>query len=49
MRFNVSQSADENWNSVLGFQYAFNKDWEILMEAGFGERETLFFSLGRRF
>ncbi len=47
--FNVSQSADENWNSVLGFQYAFNKDWEILMEAGFGERETLFFSLGRRF
>ncbi|WP_329353594.1 hypothetical protein [Vibrio natriegens] len=47
--FNVSQTADENWNGVVGFQYAFNKDWEILMEAGFGERETLFFSLGRRF
>ena len=47
--FAVSQSADENWNGILGFQYAFNRDWDILMEAGFGERETLFIALGRRF
>ncbi len=47
--FAVSQSADENWNSIVGFQYAFNKDWELLMEAGVGSRDTLFFSLGRRF
>ncbi|MDV5167743.1 hypothetical protein [Photobacterium rosenbergii] len=47
--FEVSQSADENWNGVVGFQYAFNRDWDILMEAGFGQRETLFFALGRRF
>ncbi|KHT61899.1 hypothetical protein RJ45_20415 [Photobacterium gaetbulicola] len=47
--FEVSQSADEKWNGIVGFQYAFNRDWDILMEAGFGDRETLFFALGRRF
>ncbi|MGF1734654.1 hypothetical protein [Photobacterium satsumensis] len=47
--FEVSQSADEKWNGVVGFQYAFNRNWDVLMEAGFGQRETLFFALGRRF
>ncbi len=47
--FEVSQHAEDKWNSVIGFQYAFNRDWEALFEAGFGSRETLFFSLGRRF
>ena len=48
-KFEVSQSSDDKWNGVAGFQYAFNRDWEVLMEAGFGSRETLFFALSRRF
>ncbi|MGF1683854.1 hypothetical protein [Photobacterium minamisatsumaniensis] len=48
-KFEVSQSADEKWNGVVGFQYAFNRDWDVLMEAGFGPRETLFFAVSRRF
>ncbi|MDR9829668.1 hypothetical protein RCJ22_29195 [Vibrio sp. FNV 38] len=47
--FEVKQSADEKWNGTAGFQYAFNRDWDVLFEAGFGSRETLFFALGRRF
>ncbi|CAM4435576.1 hypothetical protein [Vibrio agarivorans] len=48
-RFEVQQSADDKWNGTAGFQYAFNRDWDILFEAGFGSRETLFVALGRRF
>lgn len=48
-KFEVSQSSDEKWNGVVGFQYAFNGDWEVLAEAGFGPRETLFFAASRRF
>ena len=48
-RFEVSQSADEKWNGVAGFQYAVNRDWDVLMEAGFGPRDTLFFAVSRRF
>lgn len=47
--FEVQQSADDKWNGTAGFQYAFNRDWDILFEAGFGSRETLFVALGRRF
>ncbi|MGR5541487.1 hypothetical protein ACPV5V_23330, partial [Vibrio campbellii] len=47
--FEVKQSADDKWNGTAGFQYAFNRDWDILFEAGFGSRETLFVALGRRF
>ncbi|MGR5268721.1 hypothetical protein ACPV5R_13300 [Vibrio astriarenae] len=48
-RFDVKQSADDKWNGTAGFQYAFNRDWDVLFEAGFGSRETLFVALGRRF
>ncbi|MGR5062942.1 hypothetical protein [Photobacterium sp. DNB22_13_2] len=48
-KFEVSQSSDDKWNGVAGFNYAFNRDWEVLMEAGFGPRETLFFAVSRRF
>ncbi|MDO6542128.1 hypothetical protein [Photobacterium sanguinicancri] len=47
--FEVSQHASSNWNNVVGMQYAFNRDWDVLIEAGFGARESLFFALGRRF
>lgn len=47
--FEVQQSADDKWNGTAGFQYAFNRDWDVLFEAGFGSRETLFVALGRRF
>ncbi|MGL6315705.1 hypothetical protein [Vibrio sp. WXL103] len=48
-RFEVRQSADDKWNATTGFQYAFNRDWDVLFEAGFGSRETLFVAFGRRF
>ena len=48
-KFEVSQSSDDKWNGVAGFQYAFNREWEVLMEAGFGSRETMFVAVSRRF
>lgn len=47
--FEVSQHADGAWNYIVGMQYAFNKDWEIIMENGFGDRKSIFMALGRRF
>ncbi|MGF1690966.1 hypothetical protein [Photobacterium kagoshimensis] len=47
--FEVSQHANSNWNNVVGMQYAFNRDWDVLVEAGFGARESFFIALGRRF
>ncbi|UJF18468.1 hypothetical protein L0B53_15795 [Vibrio sp. SS-MA-C1-2] len=47
--FDVDQSSDEEWNTILGLQYSFNRDWNILMEAGFGQRQTYFLALNRRF
>ncbi|GAA5190350.1 hypothetical protein [Ferrimonas gelatinilytica] len=47
--FQVVQSGTSPWNTVVGVQYALNRDWELLLETGFGARNTSFLSLGRRF
>ncbi|MBA5761289.1 TonB-dependent receptor [Vibrio sp. 404] len=48
-RFEVKQSLTSEWNTLVGMQYEINKDWYLLGEMGFGERESLFFSIDRRF
>ncbi len=48
-RFDVVQNGTSPWNTVIGAQYALNRDWELLLESGFGARRTTFISLGRRF
>ncbi|MCG9660952.1 hypothetical protein [Vibrio mediterranei] len=48
-RFEVSQRSEQKWNALAGFQYSLNRDWDILAEAGFGQRKSAFVSLGRRF
>ncbi|PTC04430.1 hypothetical protein C9980_13325 [Vibrio mediterranei] len=48
-RFEVSQRSEQKWNALAGFQYSLNRDWDVLAEAGFGQRKSAFVSLGRRF
>jgi hypothetical protein len=48
-RFEVSQRSKQKWNALAGFQYSLNRDWDVLAEAGFGQRKSAFVSLGRRF
>lgn len=47
--FEVKQSLASEWNTIAGLQYEINKNWYLLGEMGFGERESLFFSIDRRF
>ncbi|HAS62575.1 MAG TPA: hypothetical protein DCS35_08305 [Vibrio sp.] len=47
--FEVKQSLVSEWNMLAGMQYEINKNWYLLGEMGFGERESLFFSIDRRF
>ncbi|MGR5208086.1 MULTISPECIES: hypothetical protein [Vibrio] len=48
-RFEVKQQLTSEWNTIAGMQYQINDDWYLLGEAGFGERQSIFFSLDRRF
>ncbi|MGR5238954.1 TonB-dependent receptor [Vibrio alfacsensis] len=48
-RFNVKQRLASEWNTIAGLQYQINESWYLLSEAGFGERQSIFFSLDRRF
>jgi hypothetical protein len=48
-RFEVSQRTEQQWNALVGFQYSFNRDWDVLAEAGLGQRNSALVSLGRRF
>ncbi|WP_112480203.1 hypothetical protein [Vibrio variabilis] len=48
-RFEVSQRTEQKWNALAGFQYSLNRDWDVLAEAGFGQRKSVFLSVGRRF
>ncbi|MBY5921752.1 hypothetical protein [Ferrimonas balearica] len=48
-RFEVSQQGTSRWNTVVGAQYALSRDWELLIESGFGARRTSFMSVSRRF
>lgn len=47
--FHVEQHLTTPWNPLLGVQYQVNNDWNVLGEAGFGDRQSLFISLERRF
>ncbi|MCW8336009.1 TonB-dependent receptor [Vibrio sp. SCSIO 43135] len=48
-RFEVTQHLTTPWNPLVGMQYQINKDWYLLGEAGFGDRQSIFFSIDRRF
>ena len=44
----ISTDAD-NWNYKIGAHYQFSDRWSILVEGGFGRRESTYVSLGWRF
>ncbi|MGL5358756.1 MAG: virulence protein [Shewanella sp.] len=48
-RFEVKQHLQTPWNALLGLQYQITPSWSLLGEFGFGERQSLFFSIDRRF
>lgn len=47
--FEVKQHLQTPWNPLVGMQYQLNDSWYLLGEFGFGDRQSLFFSLDRRF
>ncbi|WP_194436693.1 TonB-dependent receptor [Vibrio fluminensis] len=49
IQFEVKQSLASEWNTIAGMQYQINESLYLLGEMGFGERESLFFSLDYRF
>ncbi|SHH21617.1 porin family protein [Ferrimonas marina] len=48
-KFEVTQHLSDPWNTMVGMMYVLDQQWEFILEGGFGERESLFFSVGRRF
>ncbi|WP_236009375.1 TonB-dependent receptor [Vibrio ulleungensis] len=48
-RFNVEQSLATDWSPVAGFQYTFNKTFNVIGEFSFGERQSVFVTLDTRF
>jgi hypothetical protein len=48
-RFEVKQHLESEWNTIAGMQYQVNENWYLLGEAGFGDRQSVFISLDRRF
>lgn len=48
-RFNVEQSLATAWSPVAGFQYTFNKTFNVIGEFSFGERQSVFVTLDTRF
>ncbi|USD39390.1 MULTISPECIES: hypothetical protein [Ferrimonas] len=48
-KFKVSQKGTSRWNGVVGAMYSWRGEWELLGEIGFGDRETYFASVSRRF
>ncbi|OLQ93201.1 hypothetical protein BIY22_01540 [Vibrio panuliri] len=49
VNFEVKQSLASEWNTIAGMQYQVNESWYLLGEMGFGDRQSLFFSLDYRF
>ncbi|WP_032468370.1 hypothetical protein [Vibrio sp. RC586] len=47
--FVVKQHLRTPWNPLVGLQYQINDCWYLLGELGLGDRQSLFFSLDRRF
>ncbi|HAS8503317.1 TPA: TonB-dependent receptor [Vibrio vulnificus] len=48
-RFEVQQHLQTPWNPIVGMQYQINESWYLLGEFGFGDRQSMFFSVDRRF
>ncbi|MCB1041627.1 MAG: hypothetical protein KDC35_01725 [Acidobacteria bacterium] len=47
--FEVSLSEDQSWNGNAGLQFKFSPSWQLIVEAGFGDRDTLLANIGYRF
>lgn len=47
--FEVKQHLQTEWNPLIGMQYQINESWYLLGEVGLGDRQSLFFSVDRRF
>ncbi|MCL1036382.1 virulence protein [Shewanella submarina] len=48
-RFEVEQHLKTPWNTLVGFQYQFARDWSLIGEAGLGERKSAMLSMEYRF
>nr|WP_086940377.1 hypothetical protein [Thaumasiovibrio occultus] len=48
-RFNVKQQLAAEWNTLAGMQYRLDPNWYLIGEMGFGERQSVFITLDRRF
>ncbi len=48
-RFHVEQHLQTPWNTLVGFQYQFARDWSLIGEAGLGERKSAMLSMEYRF
>ena len=47
--FEVALSEKEAWNSTVGGNIVFSKHWQLTLDAGFGDRDTLLGTLNFRF
>lgn len=48
-RFIVQQHLVSPWNTLVGAMYVYDRHWEFILEGGFGDRDSIFFSTGYRF
>ncbi|MBY6188658.1 hypothetical protein KUV89_18735 [Marinobacter hydrocarbonoclasticus] len=48
-RFEVRQHLVSPWNTLVGAMYVYDRRWEFILEGGFGDRDSIFFSTGYRF
>ena len=50
INYDLAKRPANPWNMIIGFQYQFNKNWQLRTEAGiFGERSQFLASLNYRF
>ena len=50
INYDLAKRPANPWNMIIGFQYQFNKNWQLRAEAGmFGERSQFLASLNYRF
>ncbi|POB94135.1 hypothetical protein CRN41_19470 [Vibrio vulnificus] len=49
LKFEVQQHLQTPWNPIVGMQYQISESWYLLGEFGFGDRQSMFLSVDRRF
>lgn len=50
LSYEISQSNKDRWNYLLGFNWEMNRNWSVMLEAGFGgSRENLIAGAAYRF